>query len=529
MNNNLFLIINIILSVCCIADLIVVLKRDLMMLQQNSYRNERYVRWFNQSNESTTPWRLGACIALFLLLVNHLPHFISAILASIILIFNCLSYLKKRYKKPLVFTPRAIRIYSLQILLALGIPTAIGICLHSIYLANEIAILLIVISPLIILLSNLLLSPVQHFINLKYYKDAESILKSNDTLKVIGITGSYGKTSTKHFLKHLLGEKFETVITPGSFNTLLGVIRTIRETLKPYTQIFIVEMGAKQPGDIKEICDLVKPKIGIITAIGEQHLETFKTQENILRTKFELIDSLPTDGLAVINDSNPIARQPKINCQDVVYYGADEHIKIKVITQHGTEFLFKDEDGTWIELTTPLVGNANIENLTAAIIVARHLKVDISTVRRAVATIPQVEHRLQVIHTTAGFTILDDAFNSNPVGAAMALDVLSKMNTSGKKIVITPGMIELGHLQYDKNKELGTKLVDAADIIIIVGEYNREALTHGINERLEVDSSIHTDNIHFVPTFNEAQKLMLSIVRKDDLVLIENDLPDTFK
>ena len=119
---------------------------------------------------------------------------------------------------------------------------------------------------------------------------------------MIGITGSYGKTSTKHYLNRILSEQFEVCMTPGSFNTTMGVIRTIREYLKPYDTVFICEMGAKQPGDIKEICDLVHPSVGIITAVGEQHLESFKTIENVQRTKFELIDSLPADGLAIVND-----------------------------------------------------------------------------------------------------------------------------------------------------------------------------------------------------------------------------------
>lgn len=520
--------VNIFLAVCCFIDMLAVFKRDLMMLQQNSYRNERYVRWFNTSSESTTPWRLGACIALFLLLVNHLPHVMTAILAAIILFANFFAYARRKYKKPLVFTARAKRIYFVMLVLGLAAPVTIGICCRRLYLANEVGILMLVISPLFLLLSNLLLRPVEKSITRKYYREAQKILSSNPDMKIIGITGSYGKTSTKHFLYHLLSSEFETVMTPGSYNTLLGVIRTTREMLKPYTQIFIVEMGAKQPGDIKEICDLVHPSIGMVTSIGEQHLETFKSVHNVLKTKFELIDSLPQNGLAVVNDDNEIVAESPIKNVDVIYYGTnpDDPYKVEYLTysNEGTSFVLTGPSGWSMSLKTPLVGRANITNLLGAIIVAKYLGVPDDTIRYAVSTMPQVEHRLQISHTHAGFTIIDDAFNSNPVGASMALDVLGKMETRGKKIIITPGMIELGSHQFEKNKEFGEKIGRTADIAIIVGRYNRDAIFEGLTQ-----TDIDRNHVFGTETFNDAQKLMLEHVQRGDVVLYENDLPDTFK
>lgn len=519
--------IYIFLAAVCFIDLLLVFKRDLMMLQQNSYRNERYVRWFNTSSESTNLWRLASCIALFLLLVNNIPHLLAAIVASLILVANIIAYATKRYKKPLVFTPRARRIYGVMLVLGLAAPVAIGICCRSIYLADELGILALFISPLFLLLANFLLKPVEKVINNKYYSEAADILKSNKDLKVIGITGSYGKTSTKHFLYHLLKQKYETVMTPGSFNTLLGVIRTTRETLKPYTQIFIAEMGAKQPGDIREICDLVHPSIGIITSIGEQHLETFKSVENVLKTKFELVDSLPADGLAVVNDTNPIVDTLKIDGKEVIYYGKEEDVyRISDLryTGNGTTFTFEGPDGLRQELKTPLIGEANITNLLGSIIVAKKLNLSDAEIKYAVATVPQVEHRLQVSHTPNGFTIIDDAFNSNPSGASMALDVLKSMVTDGKRIIITPGMIELGDMQVEKNREFGRKIGETADIAIIVGHYNRDAILEGLAQ-----TDIDRNSVFAVETFAEGQKLMLTKVGKGDVVLYENDLPDTFK
>ena len=135
-----------------------------------------------------------------------------------------------------------------------------------------------------------------------YINDAKQMLAQMPDLKIIGITGSYGKTSTKHYLNRILSEQFDVLMTPGSFNTPMGVVRTVREMMKPYYYVFIVEMGAKQLGDIKEICDIVHPEIGIVTAVGEQHLESFKSIENVQRTKFELVEALPENGFAVLND-----------------------------------------------------------------------------------------------------------------------------------------------------------------------------------------------------------------------------------
>lgn len=525
--NDIFWIINIFLSVCCVADIAVVMKRDLMMLQQNSYRNERYVKWFNHSNESTNPWRLAACIALFLLLVNHLPHLLSAFLAAFILFFNLIFYIRKKYKKPLVFTSRALRIYILTLILGLSAPIVLGICLKSLYLANEIGILVIVLSPLFLIISNLILLPFEKINNRRYYKDAQRLLQSHPELIIIGITGSYGKTSTKHFLYHLLSQKYETLMTPGSYNTLLGVVRTIRESLKPYHQVFIVEMGAKQTGDIKEICDLVHPHIGIVTSIGEQHLETFRNVETVLKTKFELIESLPQNGLAVINSSNPIVKSIEVSSVPTVYYGTNsgfDRLKILNSTSYGTHCQFTNKENELIDFETPLLGSANIENLTASLIVSDYLNLKPKEIKYACSTMPQVEHRLQIIHAKTGFTIIDDAFNSNPVGAKMALDVLKSISTNGKKIVVTPGMIELGEVQYEKNRDFGRQIGDNADFAIIVGEYNKDSLLEGL-----ALSSIDKQNVYAASDFTEAQKIILEKVRKNDIILYENDLPDTFR
>lgn len=529
----IMLSMTILLAVATAADLAAVLKRSLMMLQLNSYRNERFTRWFNQSGESTTPWRLAACIALFLTLVSHLPALITFGIASVIVICNFIALCRRRYKKPLVFTPRAKRLYAVMMTLALVIPAVAALLTGDLGTACRVGLAEIVLSPLFTLTANILLRPVEKSINRKYYNEAASILRSMPGLKVIGITGSYGKTSTKHYLHHILTQEFETLMTPGSYNTTMGVIRTVREMMKPYTQVFIAEMGAKQPGDIKEICDLVHPEIGIITAVGEQHLETFGSVDNVCRTKFELADALPADGLAVVNDGFEAAKARKVDnvaCQRY-YAGKEKSIadaadyKVTDVTYSpdGTKFTVEGPEGYRNEFATPLMGECNIANLLGAIAVARKLGVPEGKIAYALSTMPQVEHRLSTKRTPGGLTIIDDAFNSNPQGSSMALDVLALLDIPGRRFIITPGMIELGARQYEANREFGEKIGDCADVAIIVGQYNREAILEGIGDKMK------EGNVICAPDFATAQRTMTAMAGRGDAVLYENDLPDTFK
>ncbi|MCM1484194.1 MAG: UDP-N-acetylmuramoyl-tripeptide--D-alanyl-D-alanine ligase [Muribaculaceae bacterium] len=530
LNTVIFIIIALIVAASLLAEL----SRDLMMMQQNSYRTERYMRWLRASADTTSlPRIISYCVLLASLVTFATPVWAMGIMAA----FgagNLMWLLTRSYKKPLVWTPRARRIYIVGVIISsivaavaviIGMPSAdtalfyLSVALTGLYCCSHIVIMAAVV----------LLKPVEAHINKGYYDDAARILASMPSLKVIGVTGSYGKTSTKHYLNRILSESFSVVMTPGSFNTTLGVIRTVREHLKPYTEVFICEMGAKQPGDIREICDLVHPSIGIVTAVGPQHLESFGSIENVQRTKFELIDALPASGLAVVNDDFPyVASRPVSNVECTRYAvsaGHDTPFRARDIeyTPSGTSFTVTGPDGFELRLHTRLVGECNISNLLAAVIVALHLGVPHDKIRYAVEKIEQVEHRLSIKRTPGGITIIDDAFNSNPTGSAMALDVLAAM-TGGKRIVITPGMIELGAQQDELNCEFGRHVARSADVAIVVGLYNRDAITRGIN-----DAGVEPPATYTVDTFKDAQALLQTIVAPGDTVLYENDLPDTFK
>lgn len=528
----------IVIMVICGLYMILNFKHDIQMLQQNSYRPERY--WRYQKQHLADAGVLVDVAVLFILFMTIVPPLASTLTLGFVALAKIFLILRKKYKKPLVFTKRVWRIYSV----AAGLPLIgyITLCIlggmnkldgmwysdENILIPLGALLLCTIFSWIWVLLAVFLLKPAEAAINRKFYNEAAAILRSKPDLKIIGITGSFGKTSTKHYLHRILSEQYDTLMTPGSYNTTMGVIRTVRELMRPNHEVFICEMGAKQNGDIKEICDLVHPQTGIITAVGEMHLESFKSIENVQHTKFELADALPADGLAIINNDFEYCANRPVNNTNTLRYAvanpekADVKAENILYTPQGTSF---DAIGPWgrIELTTRLVGECNISNLLAAVATAKYLGMDDEKIRYAVSRIEQVEHRLSIKQTPGGVTIIDDAFNSNPAGSRMAVDVLGHFN-EGKRIIVTPGMIELGDRQYDLNKNLGLHIGSNVDIAVIVGEYNRRALVDGLKE-----AGFPAENLHVVNSFAESQSLLSSMLKRGDTVLYENDLPDTFK
>lgn len=524
------------LAIVAMVYMVQMVKRDIQMLQQNSYRNERYKKWLKQNSEYTSASRM-VCMIMGLMLVSTFAPaqlFIAfKVIFAVVLVVMSMKLAKTKYKHSLVFTKRVKRLMTVELLL---IAVVLAVYSYASWnmsgLCRAIAfggIAFSAFSYAITMVTNKVMQPVENAINKSFVNDAKRILKQMPDMKIIGITGSYGKTSTKHYLERILSEQYSVLMTPGSYNTPMGVTRTVREMLQPYNEVFIVEMGAKNVGDIKEICDIVNPQIGVVTAVGPQHLESFKTIENVQKTKFELVDALPADGLAVLNDDFEYVANRTVNNVDVKRYAvmAEENADYKVenieYSASGTTFTVVGE-GKRIELKTKLVGECNISNLMGAVIVALKLGVPEEKIKYAVSKIAQVEHRLSIKRTPAGVVIIDDAFNSNPDGSRMALDVLSMM-TGGKRIVITPGMIELGDKQEYYNEKFGEHIAETCDVAIIVGQYNRNAIVKGIKSKgwNEGEKLIVTD------TFNEAQAMLAGIATKGDTVLYENDLPDTFK
>ncbi|MBR3941099.1 MAG: hypothetical protein IKJ71_02935 [Bacteroidaceae bacterium] len=508
-------------TVVAFAFFLLIAKYDIHMFQLSSYRYSRYFRWLVPGNIISQK----RFIAFMMLVPALVPNYVGVGFATGITIGAWAVTWREKFKTPLVYTMRVKRLFATNILLFVAI-TALAL-LFATEWATVIIAATLILSNFLMLLANLVNTPIEKAINRHYYNDAKRIIDSHKGLIIIGVTGSFGKTSTKNYLASVLAEKYNVLVTPGNFNTLLGVIRTIREQLRPYHQVFIVEMGAKQNNDIKEICDLVHPTIGIVTAVGEMHLETFKTVENIQETKFELINSLPAGGLGVINyDSEYIKSYKGIKspCK-IIRYAVEGEGDYKannvVYGAGGVSFTL----GNGEHYSSRLLGVGNLLNILASIAVADHLGVPANKQRNAIARLQPVEHRLSM-KVANGITVLDDAYNSNPTGAKMSLGVLKEfaVGEGNKRIVITPGFVEMGTRQADANKELGRTIAVSCDYAIIVNAVNREAIKSGIEE-----GGLPAEKYFLADSLNHAHQQLAKILRPGDVVLYENDLPDNFR
>ncbi len=499
---------------------LMIAKYDIHMFQLSSYRNRRYFRWLIPGNIIS----LKRAFALIMFAAAFTPGYWAPGIAALITVTGYIHCFREKFKTPLVYTMRVKRLFATDILLFVAI-TASAMLFAGEW-AKAITGATLLLSNLLMLIANIVNKPIEKAINRYYYNDAKRIIESNKNLIIIGITGSFGKTSTKNYLAGILAEKYNILVTPGNFNTLLGVIRTIREQLRPYHQVFIVEMGAKQKNDIKEICDLVHPTIGIVTAVGEMHLETFKSIENIQDTKFELINSLPANGTGIINnDSKYINKYKGITSKcNIIRYAVESDADYKATEvqygSNGVSFKLNDE-----QFNSRLLGSGNLLNILASIVVADHLEVPVNRQRNAIARLQPVEHRLSM-KVANGITVLDDAYNSNPQGAKMALEVLKNfaVGEGNRRIVITPGFVEMGTRQAEANRELGKTIASCCDYAIVVNATNREAIRQGIDE-----GGLDADKYYLADSLNQAHTHLAQILKAGDVVLYENDLPDNFK
>ena len=376
------------------------------------------------------------------------------------------------------------------------------------------------------ILVNIINSPVEKGINQGYINDAKRILKEMPNLKIIGITGSYGKTSVKYYLQTLLKSKYNVLVTPASYNTPMGVVRTIREELKPIHQIFVCEMGARNIGDIKELCDIVHPHYGVITSVGPQHLETFLNIQNITNTKFELADAIPDDGMIFLNGDNEYIVCSSDKESNKIVYATEEkagsyYSDNVTVSQNGTEFDVVTPDGERARFKMKLVGIHNVINVAGAIAVAHKMGISLEELKNPVRKIQPVEHRME-LRQNGNVTIIDDAYNSNPVGSKAAVETLAMFD--GVRILVTPGMVELGAEEERFNYEFGTYAAKCCDYIALVGKKHTAPVEKGI-----LDSGFAADKCKSFDSLNEALAYAYSIPASGrKYILLENDLPDNY-
>lgn len=495
------------------------INRSMHMFQLNSYLPLTHLKWLREN--ASKYWTQ---VAIFVLIVVNgvLNGFMMTVVTSIVFIIFCFFNMPIRNaKKPLVYTLRVLRMFGTIVFFLL----VIGYVAYHLTRPYQFFLIALsyVVAPFIPLLANVINYPIEASVRQYYINDAKRILKSSKAT-VIGITGSYGKTSVKYYLTTLLKAKYNVLMTPESYNTPMGVVKTIREQLRSTHEIFVCEMGARSKGEIKEICDIVYPTHGLLTSIGEQHLETFKTIDTIIKTKFELVDAVKGKGIALLNGDNAIIRE---NLPDQKYqtYGSINGVNCfaydVAVSSKGTSFSVNYNGELLEHLQMPLIGEHNVTNVVGAIAMCKYLGVSTDGIRTQLKKIAAPPHRLQLLRQQ-GMTIIDDSYNSNPSGCEAALRVLSMFD--GFKILITPGMVELGQMQNELNYEFGVKAAAVCDYIILIGEKQTKPIANGV-----CSTAFDQSNLFVANTFKEGMAKAQGLkVNSEKIILMENDLPDNY-
>lgn len=376
--------------------------------------------------------------------------------------------------------------------------------------------------PIIVPLVHIILIPHEKIIINGYVARAKLKLKKCPNLIKIGITGSFGKTSTKYILNSILCEKYKVCMSPHSFNTLPGLCKVVNNYLELDDEILISEMGAKNVGDIKKLSNLIHPKYALLTGVGTQHMLSFKTKENILKTKFELVESLPQDGIAIFNGENEGSKELFDRCQTkkILVHKKGEITANNIdFDENGTSFKLKIYENEY-DVKTKLLGSHFVQNILFCVQMAKELGVTDKQIIKGIEKLSPVPHRLELIKTPTNF-ILDDAYNASVEGSEMALAVLKKM--PGRKIVITPGIVELGNLEKQENINFGKKIAKVADFVVIVNKLNFNDIKVGLNAE-----NFGDEKIYQAEDLEKAKILMKDFVKEGDTILFENDLPDNY-
>lgn len=424
-------------------------------------------------------------------------------------------------KNKLVFTKRMLRFIGLYSILSIAVVFVIFYFIENIWLLILDCALLFLFEPLILILSHYIILPFELLVKRFYMLRAKRKLERKSIIK-IGITGSYGKTSTKNILAVMLEKQYKVCATPKNYNTEMGLCKTILENLDDH-DIFIAEMGARHKGDIKILCDMVKPDYAIITTIGSQHIETFKSLEKIEDTKFELALAVKENGLVVFNgDSqstqklyNRFKGEKKLTCdKNGLAYATNIQTG-----SYGSKFDLI-LDGTSLKVETKLLGKFNINNIVTASALAHVLGINDHDIISAIKSLTPTPHRLEIIKNEH-CTIIDDSYNSNIVGSKEAMEVLASFE--GRKIVVTPGIVELGIEQSQANFKLGTYIADVADYLIIMNNVNKNELFSGA-----ISHNFKKEHIFMADTRKKQKEILELISCKNAVVLFENDLPDNY-
>lgn len=509
----------------------------LHMLQLEEYGVRAFVRW---SAAHTQRLLANPCVDLLaiaglLVLVVHpdsarspwIAGCIAALLGVAGFVIEQRLTSRTPAKKPLVMTARAWRLLSSTMAVDAGLVAA-GWC-HTVSTGYAVLAILPLAAAVVLLVGRMLMEPVEAFIRRWFIRDAQRILAQYDPI-VIGVTGSYGKTSTKYFIEQLVQSQYRVLKTPGSYNTAMGITRTIREQLRPEHEVFVVELAENERGGFGHLLQIVPCDLSVVTSVGIQHLEEFGSTDVIERTMKDFV-TMPQSGKTVIlNGDDPVLAQ-------VSSVQGKTLIRVCTNGSDATSGLCADNivagpDGLAFEVRDPakqqdyqfatrVLGRYNVVNVLLALAVARHLDIPWEDLQVGVSLLKSPSHRLEVLATSPGVRVIDDAFNANPVGFAMAMEVLASFPP--RRILVTPGLVSLGKLEEAANREAGMQAGRAADLVVLVGARHTQPLRDGL-----IAAGFPEEAIVSAHSLDEVTRLIGEIVRPGDTVLFENDLPDTY-
>jgi UDP-N-acetylmuramoyl-tripeptide--D-alanyl-D-alanine ligase len=520
-------------------------KAILLFFQQEEYDADRIIAWWWRNRAFD---RLTSLALIFIYLMELSLGFHS--LEAIMIVAYAAAFafyagaLRSRAvlasaKKPLVMTDRARRIHLMYLVLAVTAVAGIVLITGSLGSLAGKAMFLLLLQALLflILAANALLTPIEARVCALFLDEARQKL-GQVSPKIIAIAGSYGKTSTKHVLAHILSAVEPTLATPGSVNTEMGITRIVREDLEAKHRYFVVEMGAYGPGAIRRLCRLTPPDLGIITSIGLAHLERFGSEKNVFDAKFELAAAVSENGgRTIINTPRiPADRLRSVQLkegslvllrhEEAVEGRADARITRREVTRAGLQVDIEiAASGSILSLEAPLYGAHQAENIALATLAALELGISEAIIKASLKTLPQVRHRLEVLPSNDGPTVIDDAYNSNPSGFAAALGVLDLFaEPGGRRILITPGMVELGSEHERQHLKLGRLAGKSVDVAFLVTPERVPTFIEGFKETQGSQAVVKT-----FATQEAAETALKSDARAHDVILFENNLPDLFE
>ncbi len=528
----------IVASLLCATLFCLMTFKSLGAMQQSGYKNGAFLRWL-EKRENMLFNRLcvlALCLALTSAITSLCFSFFGvkgALLVSALpfvgLLFSYLySERKHALKVAIVKTARLQRLFVCYFFFTLCVSYAVIALLQFLALWNGAVLygliayvpfaLVVPCLPFILCLANAFMGVFENARNRKFVKRAGQVLDEKKIVRV-GIVGSYGKTTLKNILKTLLSEKYKVVTTPESYNTPIGIAKTVALEEFKNAEVLIAEMGARKSGDIRELCDLVKPDFAVFTGVCEQHIRSFGSLENVFAEKSEIIkNGAFTVCAESLKERIENAFEREFIDEAVAFAGLSQVEDLQLLPTQ-TKFVLRLGEEK-INVSTRLLGCAGAENIALAVCLAHDcLGLSVAEIARGIEKIKPTPHRLELIEN-AGVYILDDGYNCNVKGAKEALSALARF--SGGKCVITPGIVECGVLEEAINGELGACIAkNSIDKIILVGETLVGAVKTGY-----LQAGGEAEKLTIVKTLEEAKAELAKWIKTGDCVLFLNDLPD---